>query len=299
MFVGYPRCLEYTYSFSLFWKILREDSSHAFDLWGRACISFLLFIYLSFHPGRNFCPAAIPPSPDVSYPESCPPPFHLLQMSHIRNSVRLTSHLLWMYHIRNSVRPTSHLLRMSRIRNPVRPTFHLSGYLTFGILSSRHSTFFGCLTSGILSTDVPPSPDTSHPEFLSGRHPTFSRCHFIRKFCPPTFHLLRMSHIGILSAVIPLYPDASHLEFCPADVSPSPDVSHSEFYPLPFHLFRMSHIRNFVRRCPPFSGCLTFGILSTAIPPSSDVSHPEFCPSTFHLLRIFHIWRLTPDGRGG
>ena len=46
------------------------------------------------------------------------------------------------------------------------------------ILSGRRSTFSGYLTSKILSADVPPSPDISHP-----------------KFCRPTFHLLRISHI--------------------------------------------------------------------------------------------------------
>ena len=148
MLAGYPRCLEYTYSFSLFWKILREDSSHAFDLWGHACISFLLFIYLSFHPRRNFvqlsfhflrmsyiqnpvqpifnplrishirnpCPADIQPSPGVSHPESCPPSFHLLRMSHIRNSIRPTFRLLRMSHIQNSVRLTFNLLRISHVR---------------------------------------------------------------------------------------------------------------------------------------------------------------------------------------
>ena len=38
--------------------------------------------------------ADIPPSPDVSHPEFCPPTSHLLRMSYIRNSVRPTSHLL-------------------------------------------------------------------------------------------------------------------------------------------------------------------------------------------------------------
>ena len=63
---------------------------------------------------------------------------------------------------RNYVRPTSHLLRMSHIRNSVR----------------QRPTFSGCLTSRILSADVPPSLGVSH-----------------LKFCPPTSHLLRMSHI--------------------------------------------------------------------------------------------------------
>nr|CAN83707.1 hypothetical protein VITISV_031493 [Vitis vinifera] len=56
-------------------------------------------------------------------------------------------------------------------------------------------------------------------------------------------HLLRMSHIRILSADIPLSPDVSHLEFCSTDIPPSPDVSHPEF-------------------CP------------ADVPPSPDISHP-------------------------
>ena len=145
--------------------------------------------------------------------------------------VRLTSHLLRMSHIQNSVRPTSHLLQMSHIRNSVR----------------RQSTFSGCLTSGILSANIPLSPDVSHPEF-----------------CP---------------ADVPPSPDVSHPKFCSANVPHSPDVSHPEFCRPTSHLFRMSHIRNSVRRQSTFSGCLTSGILSAYNPPSPDVSHLEFCPA--------------------
>nr|CAN75460.1 hypothetical protein VITISV_024517 [Vitis vinifera] len=38
-------------------------------------------------------PADLPPSPGVSHPESYPPAFHLLWMSHIRNSIQPTFHL--------------------------------------------------------------------------------------------------------------------------------------------------------------------------------------------------------------
>ena len=55
---------------------------------------------------------------------------------------------------------------------------------------------------------------------------------------------------------------------CPANITPSPDISHPEF-------------------------------CSANVPPSPDISHPEFCRPTFHLLRIFYIRRLTSDGRGG
>ena len=59
-----------------------------------------LFIYLSFHPGKN----------------SVRPTFHILRISHIRNSVRPTFHILWISHIWNSVRSTFHLLRILHIR---------------------------------------------------------------------------------------------------------------------------------------------------------------------------------------
>ena len=106
----------------------------------------------------------------------------ILRMYHIQNSIRPTSYLLRMPHIQNPVRPTFHLLRMPHIRNSVRRHSTFFGCLTSGILYARHSTSFGCLTSGILSVDVPPSPDASHP-----------------KFCPSTSHLLRMSHIRHLT----------------------------------------------------------------------------------------------------
>ena len=57
---------------------------------------------------------------------------------------------------KNSVRPTFNLLRMSHIWNPVWPTFHLLRMSHIWNSSGRRSTFSGCLTSGILSADVPP-----------------------------------------------------------------------------------------------------------------------------------------------
>ena len=69
------------------------------------------------HP--EFCPPNVQPSPDVSHPEFCLPTFHLLRMYHIWNSVRQHS------------------------------TF--SGCLTSGILSRRRPTFSGYLASEILS----------------------------------------------------------------------------------------------------------------------------------------------------
>ena len=49
-----------------------------------------------------------------------------------------------------------------------------SGCLTSRILPGRPSTFFGYLTSGILSADVPSSPDVSHLEFYPADVPPFS-----------------------------------------------------------------------------------------------------------------------------
>ena len=115
---------------------------------------------------------------------------------------------------------------------PAFPFFYLFIY---------HST-----RGGILSADIPPSPDVSHPEF-----------------CPPTSHLIRMFRIrnsirrhptfsgcltsGILSATIPPSLDVSHPEFCPPTLPPSPDVSHPEFYPTTSHLLQMSHTQNSVQ----------------------------------------------------
>ena len=83
------------------------------------------------------------------------------------------------------------------------------------IMSGRHSTFSGYLTSEIMSVDVPPSPDISHP-----------------KFCPLTFHFLRISHIR-------------------------------NFVRPTFHLLWISHIRNSAGRRSTFSGYLTSRILSS------------------------------------
>nr|CAN71018.1 hypothetical protein VITISV_030514 [Vitis vinifera] len=61
---------------------------------------------------------------------------------------------------KNSVRSTSNLLRMSHIRNSV--------------WADVPSPFSGCLTSGILSADIPPSPDVSHSEFCPADIPPSS-----------------------------------------------------------------------------------------------------------------------------
>ncbi|WJZ87702.1 hypothetical protein VitviT2T_007066 [Vitis vinifera] len=75
--------------------------------------------------------ADIPPSLDASHPESCQPEIPPLPNASHPEFCPSKFHLLWMPRIRNSVR--------------------------------RRSTFSGCLASGILSVDIPPSPDVSHP----------------------------------------------------------------------------------------------------------------------------------------
>ena len=100
--------------------------------------------------------------------------FYLIRVSHTRNpspppfpSGCLTPKILPRHHFPSEcltpgILLRRHSTRMPRIRNPIR----------------RRSTFPGCLTSGILSVDIPLSPDASHPESYS-----------------PTFHLPRMPHI--------------------------------------------------------------------------------------------------------
>ena len=126
LFAGYPRCLEYTYSFSLFWKILREDSSHAFDLWGRACISSFFIIYLFIVPPLSECLTS-----------------GILSDRHSTFSGCLTSGILSGQHSTFSGCLTSGILSGQP------STF--SGCLPSGILSGRPSTFSECLASGILS----------------------------------------------------------------------------------------------------------------------------------------------------
>ncbi|WKA06447.1 hypothetical protein VitviT2T_024344 [Vitis vinifera] len=81
----------------------------------------------------------------------------------------------------------AHSTRRSHIRNSAPPPFHPDvshpefffaaipfGYLTSRILPGRLFTFSGYLTSGILSADVQPSPNISHPEFCPTDVPPFS-----------------------------------------------------------------------------------------------------------------------------
>ena len=168
---------------------------------------------LPFHPGvslSKFLSSAIPPgclasgiqstdvppSPGVSHPESSPPPFHpgaypLGILSAVVPPGCLTP----------EIPLRCHFIRVSHSRNPSAPPFHPgvslpeslyvaipSGCLTLKIPLLRHSTrmpcirnpihrrstFLGCLTLGIQSADVPPSPDISHLEFYPANVPPFS-----------------------------------------------------------------------------------------------------------------------------
>ena len=93
------------------------------------------------------------------------------------------------------------------------------------ILSGRHPTFSGCLTSGILSGPTsPPSPDVSHPEFyLLTSH--LLRMSHIRNSVRPTFHLIRIFHI---------WPDAGWerraIQFPRSDMSGSSDNAYPESF---------------------------------------------------------------------
>nr|CAN80798.1 hypothetical protein VITISV_019808 [Vitis vinifera] len=147
--------------------------------------------------------ADIPSPPDISHLEFSPPTFHLLPDISHPEFYPPTFHLLRVSHIRNSVRPTFHLLRISHIWNSVRRHSTSSGYLTFGILFGQRSISSRYLTSEILSANVPPSPDISHPEF-----------------CPPTFHLLRIFHIRRLT------PDGIGGRFnFPGQTCPDPQIA--------------------------------------------------------------------------
>ena len=138
--------------------------------------------------------------PDALHPESNPPTFHPPRVSHTRSP--LHHHSIRVPTPSESSPPSfhpgvslpkslcvaissgcltpgiplrRHFIRVSHSRNPSTSPFHpgvsLSKFLSFAIPP-------GCLASGIQSTDVPPSPGVSRSESN-----------------PPTFHLLRISHI--------------------------------------------------------------------------------------------------------
>ena len=119
--------------------------------------------FLELLEWEEFCPANVPSPPDISHLEFSPPTFHLLQISHILNSIRRHS--------------TS------------------SAYLTSGILSRRHSISSGCLTSGTLSRLHSTSSGCLTSGTLSRRHSTSSGYLTSRIMSGQTFHFLRMSHI--------------------------------------------------------------------------------------------------------
>ena len=116
-------------------------------------------------------------------------------------------------------------------------------YLISGILFGRRSIFSGCITSGILSVDIPPYPDISHPES-----------------CPTE---------------VPTSPGISQPPFCPAEIPTSPGYLTIAIYVRPkFPLHPDISQRHSVR--PKFHppGCLTSGLVRRhSIHP--DVSHPK------------------------
>ena len=123
--------------------------------------------------------------------------------------------------------------------------------------TSSTLSFSGYLTSGILSANVPPSPDISYLEF-----------------CPANvLPSPDISHLEFCPANVPPSPDISHLEFVLANIPPSPDISHPKFCSPTFHFLRISHIRNPIRQCSTFSGYLTSRILFADVLPSPDISH--------------------------
>ena len=79
------------------------------------------------------------------------------------------------------------------------------GYLTFGILSSRRSTFSGYTRISHIRNSVRPTfhpyPDVSHPRLSDRRsiHPDISH----PESCPPTFHPPGCLTFEILSADVP------------------------------------------------------------------------------------------------
>ena len=100
------------------------------------------------------------------------------------------------------------------------------GYLISGILSGRRCIFSGCITSWILSVDILPYPDISHPESCPAEVPTSPG------ISQPPFCLAEVSTSPDVSqppfylAKVPTFPDVSQPPFCSTDVPPSPDVSH-------------------------------------------------------------------------
>ena len=153
-------------------------------------------------------------------------------------------------HFTRILQPPFHLDTSDAIPLGRHPIFF--GCLTAAIPPDRHPIFFGCLTTaippGYLSrhstrtpqpsfhpTDIPFSLDVSQPPFHldtsaaipPDRHPIFSGCliasipprYLSRHSTWPTSHFLWMSH-SRHSTRIPQPP------FYPADVPPSPDISH-------------------------------------------------------------------------
>nr|CAN74098.1 hypothetical protein VITISV_025651 [Vitis vinifera] len=182
------------------------------------------------------------------------------------------------------------------------------------ILSGRHSTFFGCLTSGILlrrhsiwmsrirnssPADIPSECltsgillpptfrhlptfhlDVSHPKFFSADIP--SGC--ITSGILPLG--LCSTSSGYLTSEILLRQHSIRMSRIRNSSLPTfhPDVSHPEFFPPPTFHPSVSHPEFFSANIP--SGCLASEIL---LPPTfhPGISHPEFFSAD--ILRMSHI----------
>nr|CAN72419.1 hypothetical protein VITISV_018949 [Vitis vinifera] len=89
----------------------------------------------------------------------------------------------------SGILPLRHSIRMPHIRNPSLPPLHPD--------ASHPESFSAAIPSGYITSEILPPPfhpDISHPESYP---PTFHllRMSHIRSSIQPTFHLLRMSHI--------------------------------------------------------------------------------------------------------
>ena len=120
-----------------------------------------------------------------------------------RHSIRSTSHFLWMSHSRHSTRIPQlpfHPADIPFSLDVSQPPFHLD------------------ISAQSYPADIPFSTDTS-TAIPPGRHPIFSGC--LTTVIPPEC----LSHHSTRSASHFL-PDISQPPFYPADVPPSPDISH-------------------------------------------------------------------------
>ena len=134
---------------------------------------------------------------------------------------------------------TFYLIWMSHIRNPSSPPFP-SGCLAPGILHRRlfhpgvpHPEFL----SAVISIRMSHTRNPSLPPFPSGclALGILLHHHFHPDVLHPKFFFAAIPS-GCLTSRIPLRRHSTRVyhtrDFFPADVPPSPDVSHPEFYPV-------------------------------------------------------------------